>query len=772
VEVVIHGGDYHVDQSIRMTSFDSGTASRPVTYRAADGERANLFGGAILQTEWFTPVVDTAFLDRLVEQQARSHLLQVDLSAHGIQDLGELVPHGWNLEPPDRVPPAMLTIGGERMLLARWPNPGVQSEYLDERGQSVDLRGMVSYVEVVDPGPIAGNRWWEDSSFMETGGTFRVAFDRMKHWANPEKVYLDGILGATWEWTYNRVASVDLDALTITMGRGERNGIGHKLKSSHFHFENVPEEIDIPGEYFIDRESGILYLYPPESFTSKTIVLSSLAAPVFDFAGASHVHIENLHLDTGRNLGIAIDGGSGIRIRNCTVANFTLGGIDIEGEEHLVESCHIPGAGGFGVYLRGGNLDTLEPANNRVENCRIHDFGWDQKSQIPGVFINGVGNKAVGNEIFDAPHFAIRVTRANDITVEDNEIHHLPNYHKLDGGAIYIISSGNPEQRGHVIRGNYFHHIPTNGVYIDNLTMGVLVESNVFHDVASMGATFSAVKLNSGIQNIVRDNTIIDCLRPIIMSDFALKNVFESKIDGWRQTVAEFSPVIDQVPHGKYDDFREFLTFETDDDFKYAKSYAINNLIVNIDIPLDASTIGDGVLDKIGNLQLTGNWVTSGDPGFVNYANGDFSLQPGAEAFDRIQDFNPGNIDGMGAELPWVDLLQQVGAAFPGSDFLNHDWLYEASLGFLNYQEYPWLFHLSKVGNGGMGWLFYMGGDGSSTSAYVPGVGVCWTQVPDVWPFLYRFDSHGWLYFYELGSTPDLRFFYDYLSGQVLQLNG
>ncbi len=45
-----------------------------------------------------------------------------------------------------------------------------------------------------------------------------------------------------------------------------------------FHFENLLEEIDLPGEYFIDRTAGILYLLPNTAFqaTAPVITLTAL----------------------------------------------------------------------------------------------------------------------------------------------------------------------------------------------------------------------------------------------------------------------------------------------------------------------------------------------------------------------------------------------------------------------------------------------------------------------------------------------------------------
>ena len=61
-----------------------------------------------------------------------------------------------------------------------------------------------------------------------------------------------------------------------------------------------------------------------------------------------------------------------------------------DGRQLRILNSHIHSIGGYGVSLNGGNQRTLEPAENEVVNCEIHDFGWREKSQIPGVIVDGV----------------------------------------------------------------------------------------------------------------------------------------------------------------------------------------------------------------------------------------------------------------------------------------------------------------------------------------------------------------------------------------------
>ena len=137
-----------------------------------------------------------------------------------------------------------LIIDDAVMPLARWPN-----------------EGSVTLNRVVDPGPVLG-----ESDFWTRGGTFGHDLDRMAHWSNAEDIWLEGTVGKDWEWTHNQVASFDVEASEMTLAYGEVSGLLNW--APFFVFRNLLEEIDEPGEYFIDRETGVLYLFPPDGFTT------------------------------------------------------------------------------------------------------------------------------------------------------------------------------------------------------------------------------------------------------------------------------------------------------------------------------------------------------------------------------------------------------------------------------------------------------------------------------------------------------------------------
>lgn len=663
VMVLVGGGIYSRHTTFHLTAEDSGRPDAPVVYRSLPGEEAVLSGMTEVSGEWFAPVTDKTILDRLIDPASRGRLLSCDLRSHGVTDYGELSRRGHEVSRPEitKLPPAELHIGGERMTRARWPNPNEHHPTF-LRGIQKQRRGVVGRTGIADKGPTA-----KDADFMHRGGTIRYAFDRPEKWRESDDIWLSGVFTWSWQWSYNRVAAIDVAKREITLCYGERNGIEDKYSFDYFFVENLLEEIDVPGEYYLDRKTGMLYLLPPESFASPStgISLSALSTPMVALSQASHVRIQDLVLEGGRSDAITCGGGEQVLIERCEIRNFSGGGVSLEGRNHGVRGCHIHHVGSFGVGLRGGDFTTLKPGGMFVEHCDIHHFAWLHPVYAPAVGLGyrSVGSRVSHNRIHRGPHVAITVY-GNDHLIEGNDIGRVVEEF-TDMGAIYTNLGKWPLERGTIVRHNYFHdigreHHLQNAIYTDNCTMGWLIEGNVFHRIGGVGeARYSrAVNNNSGSFIVTRHNAFIDCTLPYVMGNYCARpDLHESYRKAWEAYFQNHD--LARLPHAaKYPEVLQFW----EEPRQYPDSNRFEgNLIYNPTVPL-TRRVGSlemregAIVEDGGSLRLGNNWVTDADPGFVNTDAGEFRLSSDAEVFRKIMGFAPIPFAAIG---PDHDILRQ-----------------------------------------------------------------------------------------------------------------
>ncbi|GAT71552.1 Ig domain protein, group 2 domain protein [Microbacterium sp. HM58-2] len=637
--VYLREGEYLRDASFEIGEADSGTAEAPLTYRSYPGETATLTGGRDLPRDGFAPVADAAVKERIVEASARDRVLEIDLAGLGITDYGQLSRHGyWKANDVSTTPPMELFIDGQGMTLARWPNA-------DAANPTVQMG------DIIDPGPTR-----KDADLQDRGGTFTYGYDRPRFWTNAEDVWLDGIFGYSWEWSYNKIESIDTEAKTITLRYGEMSGI---MKSwfPDFHFaQNLLEELDAPGEYYIDRTSGKLYLIPNAAFTAGRgdVTVTTLDEPMLRADGASYVNFDDLVMEYGRATAAVILGGSHVTVSRSDIRNFTDGGVLINspgrytydgipvnrgGRDHAVLDSRLTHIGGVGVVLQGGDKVTLAPGRNRVENSEIADFAYYHKAYNPGVMFDGVGNVARDNEIHDAPHPGI-IVHGNDHLFERNEVYDVCKlFHDL--GAIYMNSGKTPQQRGHVFRENYFHDIGVGmagveGIYADNFTWDLQIEKNIFVNMGN-----SAIKSGSADYIEARNNIFVDAFVPYDnyeqwMGDQEGNVVDRDYMPAWRQVFADNNDFVGTPYLEKYPELTHF--FEDNHYYPDHSTFA-QNVVWNPNRKPIAGLNDQGAKDGKNLLNYEANWVATADPGFVDAAAGDYRLKEDAAVFSQIPGF-------------------------------------------------------------------------------------------------------------------------------------
>lgn len=503
--VWLRGGRHARSRTFTLTAEDSGTAETPVVYRAVPGERPRLCGGA--RIEQFAPVTDAAILARLPEE-ARAKVVRADLAAAGVKDYGKLAPRGYG-----RGTQAQLEVFFNQRPLqpARWPNQG--------------------FVKVARP--VA-----DEGAPVKRGFAFEYEGDRPARWTTAPDAWLYGYWVHLWADNYLPVASIDPQKRRITVGDG--GGYRGVRDGAPYFALNLLEELDAPGEWYLDRATGVLYLYPPgegdspllprkaradedpsdrgksgqspADLKNAVVEVSVLAGPFVQMDQVSHVRIQGLVMELGRADGAVISGGAHCLLAGCTVRKVAgTAAVVSGGTGHGVLGCDFHTLGRGGCAVRGGDRKTLAPGGHFVENCHVYDFSRIDRTYTPAVLLEGVGNRVAHNRFHHSPGHAMRV-EGNDHLIELNEVHHVVTETDDQGG---LDMWGNPTYRGNVLRYNYWHHVESGrqcgqaGIRLDDAISGTLVYGNVFYRCSE--ALFGGVQIHGGKENVVDNNLFVEC---------------------------------------------------------------------------------------------------------------------------------------------------------------------------------------------------------------------------------------------------------------------
>lgn len=583
VVVWVRGGVYPRDHTFELTDKDSASPDMPIVYRAYKDETPRIIGGKTISG--FTPVADPAVLARLTPE-AQKNVLQADLKAQGITVFGKMTRRA---QGPSYFPtPLELFFQGKPMQIARWPNAGEWTT-----------------IAAVPAGP--------------NGGKFTYDSDRPLKWKTSTDIWVHGYW--TWDWadSYENILTIDPQKREIATV--PPHGAYGYTAGKRFYFLNVLEELDSPGEYFLDRNSGILYFWPPAPPKAGDAMVSLFDGPLLRLNGASGLVVRGLTFECSRSSGILVEGGEKNLIAGCVLRNLgTIAAQFQQGKQNGISGCDIYDVGEGGVELSGGDRAMLIPAGLFAENCRFTRYNRWARCYAPAVRLDGVGNRVSHCLIYDAPHNAIQ-GGGNDHLIEFNDIHHVCQ-ETSDAGAFYM--GRDLTQRGTVIRYNYFHENgdkkDVNSVYLDDCFCGTTIFGNVFYK------TGRGVMIGGGRDNTVENNIFVDC-NPSIHVDargtsWASKYFVEN--GEWRifETLRAVNPT--KPPYSvRYPQLVKLMQDEP------AKAKG-NKIVRNISVGGTWLNLLDGLTDR--EVEVRDN-MTTGDPGFIARDKQDFRLNANSPAF-------------------------------------------------------------------------------------------------------------------------------------------
>ncbi|HTF70633.1 MAG TPA: PDZ domain-containing protein [Edaphobacter sp.] len=141
------------------------------------------------------------------------------------------------------VPPGTRTdqlfVNGRRQILARYPNYDPQAKYL--------------------------NGWAPDASSPE----------RVSTWSNPKGGYIHALHQYLWGDLHFQITGKDVQG-NLTYEGGWQNNRPKPMHAEYRFVENIFEELDAPGEWFLDETKNTLYFYPPVGIDLNNAIVETV----------------------------------------------------------------------------------------------------------------------------------------------------------------------------------------------------------------------------------------------------------------------------------------------------------------------------------------------------------------------------------------------------------------------------------------------------------------------------------------------------------------
>ena len=645
-------GIYPFLEGMHFDEQDSGTAEAPITYRAYLDETVTFIGGVDIDPASFEKVTDQAILDRLIEKKAGANLYRMNLKELGVKEVpmpyligsysywqvkgivqeksviigdlvGELGYKGTDPRSPE------LFVDGEIMTVAKYPNG--EGEYLTVDG-------------VVEAGPYMRN--WNDDMMSHQDWvppekrvptpfvfTSREADKRLEKWQTANQAIMWGRWYHDWATQSVPLASVNPSSKQISSAVPSAFSI---RTGQSWYIYNLLEEIDMPGEYFMDRDTGYLYLYPKEDIKfAEEIVMTLAEENLINIDGASYINFKGIDAGRSRRGIYRINNSDNIHISDAEISYTAERAIIFNNcTNSTLKHSYLHDVDGGVTFDNCGDMENLIPGNCGVENCEFENFERLTGNNCPAATIGkGCGNFIRNNEIHDGVHMGFGASGPYH-EVSFNNVYDL--CQESDDAGLFYTGRQLATTWGTVVKNNYFHdstpnvayRVGTIGVYLDDFMSGVTVSGNIFENL-QRGCMFS------GYHNEFTNNIFINISNDSVVTAFnaniwangmtdQLIPEFENSYrlnDAWSKAFPALAGYTSE----------QILADEVSQDSIVANNYMWNSSKLNL---------VETWLEAESNIEEN-NIVSVKNPGFVDADNKVYLLKEDAEIYKQIPDFQP-----------------------------------------------------------------------------------------------------------------------------------
>ena len=591
IRIALRRGTYRLAAPVELTAVDSGTAEAPLVWEAYRGEKVVLSGGLVVQNwqQWSENVWGA---------------LLPEAAGRGL----------WFRQ---------LYYGGRSQPRAVYPNPDSSDPYYSGWAYS--------------EGP--------DQPDSKSGLVVRA--EDVRTWQAPSHGEIDVFSWHGWNNNVLGVESVDPGTRVIRLSGKTSYPI---TAGNRYRLLNLIEELDRPGEWCLNPETGDLYFWPPRSPLGRLLAPRGPVQPVvvprseaiFTVLGGTQEgeavrHVEFRGLVFAHVLGphaLLLRGTSGCVVRGCRFIDGQGAGIKFEdaNTDTTITECEFANLGGAGVLMFPGEHGCC--TDNAISYNHFHHLGTITRHVAAVYGGTSNGNVIAHNLIHHMPRYGISFKHGfGRNIIEYNEIR-WTNLETNDTGAIeswqWMPEAAPQFDKGNVIRHNLIVDVigakvvpgggglvaPTYtwGIYMDDYSSRNEIEGN-----AIVRTVLGGICLHGGSDNVCRNNILVDGAS----SQFCYNNI-EGKMEGNRSVNNIVVYRNGDTPVFSCGGFTDRQVSESD-----------GNVLWNRDGKLTITGLPD--VGKAGSWE---EWRARGydthsviaDPMFVGARRGDYRLKSGSPA--------------------------------------------------------------------------------------------------------------------------------------------
>ena len=289
---------------------------------------------------------------------------------------------------PEDLQTEEIFVNGERQILARYPNFDPKAQYFD--GFAADA----------------------------------ISPERAARWADPAGGYFHAMHPALWgDFTW-RITGKDAKG-EVTKEGGWQNNRGGAVHQKIRFVENIFEELDAPGEWFLNTKTHTLYFYPPPGLDlAKATVEAARLRSLVEFRGTEENpvrfvtlrgltfrHAARTFMDTKEPLlrtdwaiyrggAVFFEGTEDCALEDCFLDQ--VGGnavfVNHYNRRVTVRGCHIAKAGASGICFVGDPQAARNPLFNYSQVNRLEDL-----DRTPGPRTRQLSGRLPGGRLPDLP---------------------------------------------------------------------------------------------------------------------------------------------------------------------------------------------------------------------------------------------------------------------------------------------------------------------------------------------------------------------------------